>query len=400
MNILFLATNFPYPPNSGHNLRTYNILKILSKSNNIHFLGFSKNKEYPTTDNPINAFCKSVELFKATDDFSKSKMIFSLLLNFFSHYPYALEKYYLQEMKNKINEIIINNDIDLVHFDLLHLSMYIDIVGKVPKTLTEHNVESERILKLVRNSTNLLFKMYMYIQYKKLYEFEKNICQKFDVCITVSDEDADTLKKMCPAGRYYVIPNGVDTEYFRPGNNNPVPNSLVWVGGMHDFYNREAINYFCKEVFPLIKCKVSKITFNAIGTSPTRRLINLSKHNKNVSAVGYVEDIRPYVSSSSIFIAPMLSGGGTKLKVLNAMSMGKPVVTTNVGAEGIDLQNGENIVIADNPEDYANGIIDLLKSPTLASKIGQNGRKLILRKYDWNVIGKKQLELYNSIVER
>ncbi len=136
-----------------------------------------------------------------------------------------------------------------------------------------------------------------------------------------------------------------------------------------------------------------------VGKSPPKKLLQLSETNRNVKVVGYVEDVRPYINSSAIYIAPIKSGSGTKLKVLNALSMAKPVVTTSIGAEGIDVKDGEHLLIADDAKVFADKTIELLKNPELAMKLGQNGRRLMIEKYDWEIIGQKMLRVYEELVE-
>lgn len=398
MNILFLSTNYPYPVDSGHNIRTFNTLKYLSKENNIFYLAFSKKRDDVNKIDPIKKMCKSVDIFFIPDDFNKLRMLLSLFQNLFSFYPYIANKYYRKNMKKRLNEIIQNNKIDIIHFDLLHLSRYLDNSIEIPYTLTEHNVESSRLLTILNNNKNYFFKIYMYLQYKKLMKFETENCPKYETCISVSTEDAETLRKMCPDSNLTIIPNGVDIDYFKPCLDKPLSNGMAWVGGMGDIYNKEAVNYFCKKIFPVIKDKINDVKFTVIGKNPTKEVLKLSSNN--VNCVGYVDDIRPYIHRATIFVAPIISGGGTKLKVLNALSMGKAVVTTSVGAEGIEVTNYENIIIEDEPEKFARKVIELLNSPRQVQEIGKKARELILDKYDWNKIGKKHNRLYLKIVDK
>lgn len=214
MNILFIATNYAYPPDHGHNLRTFNILKGLAKSHRVHYVAFTKDKDDFWRVDALKEMCESVNLFMTGEDLHRVSEIVSLFLNIFSPYPYIAQKYYHKGMKRRIDEIMRNCKIDLVHFDLLHLARYAKQIDSVPKVLTEHNVESIRVWRLAKNSRNIFLKGYLYYQYKKLCKFERDACKKFDLCITVSKEDLEILKVMSPEGRFYVIPNGVDTEFF------------------------------------------------------------------------------------------------------------------------------------------------------------------------------------------
>ncbi len=400
MNILFLSTENPYPPNSGHLLRTYNILRHAAITHNVFFLGFSKTLEDIKYVEPLREFCKSADVFVIPDDISRVNLVKSLFLNLFSAMPYIAQKYYRKEMMDKIKEILKENKIDIIHFDMLHLAGYRGSIKKIPTVLIEHNVESIRVKRLAKNSRNPLFKVFMYMQYLKLYHFEKNECSNYDVCAPVSENDKNILKTMCPEADLVVVPNGVDTKYFIPGNEKIIPDSIIWVGGMKDMYNHEAVDFLVDEIFPLVRTEVPNVKLTVIGRSPTKKLLQLEKTNENVKVLGYVDDVRTAIGEAAVYIAPIRSGGGTKLKILNALSMAKPVVTTTIGAEGIEVKDNEHLLIADDPELFAKKTVELLRDPVRAKKLGENGRRLMLEKYDWDIIGEKMNEIYNRVANR
>jgi len=400
MNILFLSTENPYPPDHGHYIRTYNVLKHVSQHHNVYFIGFIKNREDFRNVEPIRKMCKTADVFVLPDDVSRVRFYLSLFLNFFSPLPYIAQKYYQKSMKQKIREVLKENKIDVVHFDMLHLSRYQPMFDGIPTTLTEHNVESLRILSLLRNSNSLAFKAFMYLQYIKLKSFEKKACAGFDICAAVSGDDLKVLKTMSPSANFVIIPNGVDTGYFVPDGTPSLPNSLIWVGGMNNMYNSEAVDFFIEEIFPLIQEEIPEVKFTVVGKSPTRKLLHLAKTNKNIEVVGYVNDVRPYICKAAVYIAPIKSGGGTKLKVLNALSLAKPVVTTSVGAEGIEVKDNKHLLIADDPGLFAEKTIELLKKPENAATLGENGRKLMVEKYDWGIIGEKMNRVYEKLIDK
>jgi sugar transferase (PEP-CTERM/EpsH1 system associated) len=397
MNILFISTEIPYPPDSGHRLRTFHVLKYLGERHNVFFLGFNRNGTNFCDTAPIEAYCASVETFSISEDVSKLRFYYSLLLNLCSPLPFVAHKYYRKELRRSIQRIISDKKIDIVHFDMLPLARYLNDIGDVPSVLVQHNVESQRVYRLAQNSKSLIFKLFMLEQFRKLYKFEKNVLDKFAICTAVSDVDATHFRRMNSQARIYVIPNGVDTKFFTCENFSTLGNSLIWVGSMRDLYNREAVDYFCTEIFPRIREVVPDVSFNAVGRSPTKVLVELSKSDTNVSVLGYVDDIRPHVKKAAVYVAPMRSGGGTKLKILNALSMGKAVVTTSVGAEGIDINHREHVMIADDPETFTTMTIDLLRNPELRKELGKNGRKWMVERYDWEKICSNMEHAYNEI---
>jgi len=400
LNILFLSTENPFPPNSGHRLRTYNTLRDAASRHNVFFLGFAKSMEDLKYTEPLREFCKSADVFVIPDDISKVSLMKSLILNLFSILPYTAQKYYTNDMRRRMGEILDENRIDIVHFDMLHLARYRHDIPALPTVMIEHNVESLRLKRLAMNSSNPALKIFLYLQYMKLYSFEKRECSRFNVCAPVSEYDRDCLQKMSPTANLRVVPNGVDTKYFSPGKEKIVPKSLVWVGGMKDLYNREAVEYFCRSIFPLIIRDVPDVKFIAIGKSPAPALEELARTNPNIKISGYVEDIRKAMRKAAVYIAPMKSGGGTKLKVLNALSMAKPLVTTSVGAEGIDVTDGVHLMIADDAAGFAKKTVELLNNPVLAKRLGTNGRKRMMEKYSWDIIGRQIDEIYHEIAGR
>lgn len=399
MNILFISTNYPYPADDGHNLRTLNILKCLARNHRVFYFAFSKNKEPAAPNDPVREMCEFVRIFFAADDFSKMRFTVSLCLNIFSRYPYVAQKYYRRELEQEIGQIQRLYKIDLVHLDLLPLARYgRHLGGDIPRALTEHNVESKRVLRLARNSRNPLLKGYLYLQYAKLRAFEKKEIGRCEICITVSEEDAQLLQKMVPTGRFFVVPNGVDTDFFKPGDGIPDPNTLIWTGGMSDLYNKEAMDYFARGIWPIIDRQVDGVKFLVVGKNPTDSVLKISRGNRNVKVLGYVDDVRPHMDQAAIFVAPIKSGGGTKLKVLNAMAMGKAVVTTRVGAEGIKATNGRHIVIADGPREFAEAVIDLMRRPSAARAMSEKARELVVSHYSWTTIGAEQNRIYQQVI--
>jgi len=400
LNILFLSTENPFPPNSGHRLRTYNTLRDAALRHNVFFLGFAKSMEDLQYTESLREFCKSADVFVIPDDISKKSLMKSLILNLFSILPYTAQKYYTKDMRRRMGEILEGNRIDIVHFDMLHLARYRHDIPALPTVMIEHNVESLRLKRLAMNSSNPVLKIFLYLQYMKLYSFEKRECSRFNVCAPVSEYDRDCISEMSPSANLRVVPNGVDTKYFSPGKEKIVPKSLVWVGGMKDLYNREAVEYFCRFIFPLIMRDVPDVKFIAIGKSPAPTLEELARTNHNIKIPGFVEDIRKVMREAAVYIAPMKSGGGTKLKVLNALSMAKPLVTTSVGAEGIDITDGVHFMLADDAVTFAAKTVKLLNNPALAKKLGDNGRKRMIEKYSWDIIGRQMDDIYNELAGR
>jgi len=395
MNILFLSTEIPYPPDHGHHLRTLNVLKILARRNKIFFVAFARNKEELRYQEYLYELCETVDVFPIPQGW---RLYASLLLNAFSAKPYTVQRYLRKEALQKIKQLIKQQKIDLVHCDMLHLGAYFEAVKQLPAVLTNHNVESLRLKRWYQVEPNFLLKCYLYLQYKKLYNFEKNICPRYRKCVVVSDTDRKILSEMCHNDNFITIPNGVDSDYFSPDDSfSPLPHSLIWTGGMNSPYNHDAVDYFLDQILPLIKQQIPDVRSFFVGKSPTDKLKEMARNDSYIEVTGYVEDVRPFMNKALIFIAPIRSGSGTKIKILNALSQAKAVVTTSIGAEGIDVLDNENIMIADDPVEFSHKVIYLLKNPETARIMGKKGRELIKKKYDWRVIELQINKIYGAI---
>lgn len=395
MRILFLSTENPFPVDHGHHIRTYHTLKSLSQRHEIHFVAFSQNQAGFENQDKLEEICTSVLIRKLK--YSGRKQAILALKNFFSREPLVAQKYFDAEVAEEILRIVRQRKIDLVHFDMLHLAKYRSLIESLPCVLVNHNVESLRLKRWADVESNPLLRYFLKYQQKKLLRFEKESCSIFSQCIVVSDFDKDYLQKLCRGQTFLTVPNGVDCEFFHANGGTGDSQNLVWTGSMSGPYNRDAVRYFIGEIWPLITAKVpdAKITF--VGAAPPAELQNLANDNQNVIVAGYVDDVRPYVANANVFVAPLRAGSGTKIKVLNAMAQAKAVVTTSVGAEGIEAHNEYELLLADRAEAFAAKTIHLLQNPQEAKEIGLRARKLVEEKYDWKVVNRKMMELYDGM---
>ena len=396
MKILFLSTENPYPPDGGHHLRTFNVLKILARRHQIYFVGFAQDKREFNYIPEIKRFCETVDIYEVSKTgYNKSFMLLACK-NVFSKYPLIARRYFIQEARERIEQLFDQYSIDLVHMDMLALGLYKEILKDTPVILTNHNVESLRIYRWMQIEKNPFLKSFLFYQYLKLRAFEQRICPEFNRCIVVSEYDKNYLKGLCGNDNFVVIPNGVDTCYFKPEPAEVKSGRLVWVGGMTGPYNSDAVDFFIQKIWSLVKDKVPVATIDFAGGGPTQTLRNKASEDKSVQVLGFVPDIRPIVQRASVFIAPIRVGSGTKIKVLNAMAQGKAVVATTIAAEGIDVTPEENILIANDPKEFAEKIIFLLSHEHLAREMGTRARELIEKKFSWDVISDDIYRTYEN----
>jgi len=401
MNILFLSTRSPYPLISGHSLRTYHILKGAAQKHNVILVTFVQLEEELKKENldHLKSFCRGVHPFRVLVDVSKIKLAASLIVNLFSPLPFVAQKYDAPMMRQKIREIIKTESIGLIHVDMLPLAIYIDEFKDLPKILVNHNVESVRLHRWFQTEPNVLKKAYLGIQWPKLRSFERSAMDSFDGCVVVSETDKQLLRGMGINNRMFVVPNGTDTEFFKPTGKAKSENSVLWIGHMDVHTNKDAVLYFWREIYPLLRKRYPQVQMIFVGTAPPKEIADAAKKDGQVEVTGFVEDIRPYLDKSAVMVVPIRIGSGTRLKILDAMAMGKAIVSTSVGCEGLNVTHGKNILIADDPEEFTNRTIGLLKNPDMRMNLERNARELA-KTYDWNLITDKIEVVYQDVMRR
>jgi len=256
-----------------------------------------------------------------------------------------------------------------------------------------------RLYRWFQTESNPVKKAYLGIQYPKLKAFEKAAMEKFDCCVVVSEKDKDLLREMGVKNNLAVVPNGTDTTFFKPMGRKKIENSVLWLGHMDVHTNKDAVLYFWREIFPLLQEQYPQVRIVFVGSSPPKEISDAAGRNGNIKVTGFVDDVRPYMDEAAVMIVPLRIGSGTRLKILDAMAMGKAIVSTSVGCEGLKVTHGENILIADKTEDFATQIVNVLKNEDIRLLLQINARCLS-ELYDWNTIMNKQEMIYDNIINK
>ena len=405
MNILFLSQIVPYPPHGGVLQRGYNLIREIAGKNKVHLLAFvhpdvlKTRQEIQTARQELEKYCAKVEFFDLWVKKSSIKKYSALLLALFSQLPFFVHAHRSNSFKQRVFELTKDTNFDLIHFDTISLSRFIPGNERIPRVVTHHNIESRLMERRVSFENNPLARRYLSLQAKRLRQYEAKETGKYDMNIVMSRIDGEELKKINPAVNIAEVPNGVDTAYFQPGKENGTP-SLIYTGGMNMFANKDAVLYFLKDIWPLIKSRVPDIKFYAVGQDPPQELFRLADDDRTIIVTGYVDDIRPLVTAASVYVVPLRVGGGTRLKVLDAMAMGKAIVSTSIGCEGIQVSNEKNIVISDSPADFAEETVYLLKNPDKRKSLGNSARNLVESTYSWKKIGLHLQGIYENTVSQ
>jgi polysaccharide biosynthesis protein PslH len=383
MKILWVKAGGLVPPDTGGKIRSYNILRELARLHSVTFFSF-----YAAHDNDVHADLKSV--------FNRSiclplrlpapKSPTELLdygVRLFSSQPYNITKYYRPEVRRQLVTLLKQESYDIILCDFMVAAGVIPWESHTPKVLFTHNVEATIWQRHYQVAANPLWKAISWLEWKRMEAAERRYLQLADRVLTVSETDRDAFAPFVDLEKLTVIPTGVDVDYFQPMPVAEEANSLVFTGSMDWLPNEDAIFYFVETILPLIREQCPDVSLQVVGRSPSRKLQALAQQEKSVRLTGWVEDIRPFVARGSICIVPLRIGGGTRLKIFEAMAMSKAVVSTSIGAEGLPVGNGENILLADSPEDFARSVVSLLRDPSQRQRLGTSARTLVQEKYSW-----------------
>ena len=400
MKILIVTTKSPYPLFEGRALRTYNLIKQAALHHEIHLLSFVQTPEDLEGIEHMRSICKVVEYEKLYFDGAKTQILQDAICELFSRAPLPVVKYRTAGMRAKMRKLMQTHQYDLVHLDMLHLADYMDLCGNTPVALIEHNVEHVILDRRADNETRPLHRAYLRYQAAKLKSYEGRACQRAQHVVAVSELDAQQLRDLGPGARVTSVPNGVDTEYFRTSQTPRKPTSLVFVGGFTWFPNLDAITYFCEDILPKLLKTIPDIQLTVISKQPDTPVAQEIAKHPNVTLAGLVEDIRPDVDAAAAYIVPLRIGGGTRLKILDALSMSKAIISTSVGCEGLDVEDGKTIVIADTPDAFVQAIVKVLADPAWADTIGRQGRQLVESRYDWAAVAKTLMAVYADTAQR
>lgn len=403
MKVLFLSQIVPYPPHGGVLQRGYHLLRELGRQAQVHLLAFIHPDVLPTEDairesrTALEKFCQTLEYFPLWPKTSPIHRVAAVAASASSSLPFSVVAHRSAAFQRRVSELVERGGVDLIHVDTIALAQFVGSRCKIPMVLMHHNIESLLMERRAGAETRWFAKWFIGREAAKLAAYEARITSQFDVNLVVSRSDEAILSTRVPGVRTALVPNGVDIEYFTPSSDDEIP-TLIYTGGMNMFANRDAVMCFLRETWPLIAEREPAVRFFAVGQDPPKELVDFSVRDPRVVVTGYVTDIRPLVRQASVYVVPLRVGGGTRLKVLDALAMGKAMVSTSIGCEGIEVQPGEHLIVADTPADFANETLALLADKPRRLRLGRAGRSLVERRYSWRTVGGQLLGAYHDAV--
>jgi len=402
MKVLFLSQIVPYPPHGGVLQRGYHLLRELGQCASVHLLAFVHPDVLPTaaaveeSRQALGAFCTDVEYFRLWPKTSKAHRLLALASSAVSSEPFSAIAHRSRAFGRRVTELLGTMRFDIVHADTIALCQFVND-DPVPAVLTHHNIESALMSRRASVEPRKLAAAFLRREAAKLAAYEALVAPRYVVNVVVSRQDELTLLQNAGGLRTALVPNGVDVTYFSPGSVLEEP-ALVYTGGMNMFANRDAVMHFLDEVWPLVSAASPNVTFYAVGQDPPAELLQRARRDARIVVTGYVDDIRPFVRKSSVYVVPLRVGGGTRLKVLDAMAMGKALVSTSVGCEGIEVTPGKHLIVADTAPAFARSVLELLASPDRRLALGTAGRALVESRYSWRIVADSLVEAYQRAI--
>jgi len=395
MRVLFLSRWYPYPPNNGSKIRVFNLIKQLARHHDITLLSFAQGPMSEVCLREMEFYCRSVHIVPY-EEFHPTRL--KALLGFFSTRPRSIVDTYSREMQTLVERVSASNSFDVVVASQIDSASYALLLRQMPCVLEE--VELTVLYEQFACQCNLIPKMRYGLMWWKLSQFMARLLREFNGCTVVSKQERDLVGRIVP--RYdavVVVPNGVDVNANIGDFGAPKPDTLIYAGALTYRANLDAMEFFLRDIFPLVKAQCPNVHLRITGRYDGVPVERLALGN-SAELTGYLDDVRPVVAQSWACVIPLRVGGGTRLKILEAMALGTPVVSTSKGVEGLEVIHEENILIADDPDDFAQAVTRLLGDEALRARLSANGRRLVEERYAWERCARQLEQLLYQVVEQ
>ncbi|HEY0322846.1 MAG TPA: glycosyltransferase [Pyrinomonadaceae bacterium] len=386
MRILWLKTELLHPVDKGGKIRTYQMLKELRREHHVTYLTLDDGTASLDARERASEYCQELVTIehRVREKFSAA-FYTELARNLFSRLPYAIKKYESAQMRREIESLAGGGEFDVVICDFLTPSVNLPLELPCATVLFQHNVEAMIWKRHYEVQSNPVKKAYLYDQWRKMRRFEREASGRFDWVVAVSREDREMMLSEYRLENVSDVPTGVDTDFFRPRRVETLePHTLVFTGSMDWLPNEDAIRYFTSEILPLVKREVPDVKLLVVGRNPYPGLLELSKSDPSIVVTGRVEDVRPFMERAAAYVVPIRIGGGTRLKIYEAMAMEKPIISTTIGAEGLPVENGVELILADTPESFAFEAVRVLKDEAYAQAIGVRAAHRVRESFGWD----------------
>jgi len=393
MHILWVKNELLHPLDKGGRIRTYEMLRRLRDHHRVTYIALDDGTITAEQRSRALEYCDDLVIVPWRQaPLRGASRAFAALGNLFSSLPFALAPYRSAAMARAIREWCgqMSGREAVVVCDFLTPALNVPEGLGCPVVLFQHNVEAMIWERRAKVASNPIVRLYMREQWRRMQRVEREQCLRFDHVVAVSPEDAAVFRDRYGVERVSSVPTGVDTEFFRPsGAVSRAPASIVFTGSMDWMPNEDGMAYFVGEILPLVTRAVPEATLTIVGRNPTARVRALAEGRNDITVTGTVPDVRPYLEAASVVVVPLRIGGGTRIKIYEAMGMERAVVSTTIGAEGLDVVDGEHILLADDPQPFADAVINLLRTPDRADRIGRQAASHVRAHFGWAAVAEQ-----------
>ena len=389
MKILFISAYLPGRGLHGGSSRIFELLHYLHKRHEITLLCFKNKTDDDSRLKDLRSMCKKISVFT-----TQEKLPFHL----FSYEPFLA--YTNDEFRKKLQRLILRERFDLVQYEYVQMGIHHKELSHIPSVLTEHEINFLAHQMVLPFIDNPLRKIKAYYNSLQMMKRELDVLNQMDRVICMNRHDSDALLGYLPPERLDILPHGVDTNYFSPiADIQPEAGSVGFFGAFQHYPNVDAVYHCVNDIFPLVKERVPEAHFYIIGSHPPPDIQKLNER-PDITVTGFVPDIRPFMARCSVIVAPLRLGLGMRVKMVEAMAMGKPVVATELACAGIDITDGVHATIANDVEDFADSICYILQDARCASIMGTEARRLIETDFEYQSIGERLEKIYRDVVNQ
>jgi sugar transferase (PEP-CTERM/EpsH1 system associated) len=398
--VLVLDEWIPYPANTGKKIRSYNLLRKAAESFSVIYVAFADEQTQRGAIARLNE--DGITVLPVQDDRPPKGGVrywLAVAINLLQSDPFASVYHYSRSYEQALRTALATYCPDLVHIEWTFYARYLHLCTGIPGVVSSHNAEHQQWERMAKAVRNPLTRLYCRVQATKVRRFEAHHYPRASVCTVVSGNDRRIIQRY--GARTILVENGVDTRYFSPlaAQSAPGDSRLVFTASMDAFSNQDAAMYFMTAILPRIRSRRTEVEFVVVGKSPPRRLVATGQRTGNVRFTGTVDDVRPFIHSAAVCVVPLRVGGGTRLKILEAMAMGKAVVTTGIGCDGLEVVPGKHLIVADTPSEFASCVLSLMADPQARATLGRTAREYVTGRYDWQPIAERFVGVWKREID-
>ncbi len=404
MRILWVSHFLPYPEAGyGALQRSRNLLLQLARTHDVYLLCYARDVDLrhglplDSACQDLRRHCKEVILLPYPGDGRRLRKGTLVLRSLVSGVPYSVLLYSSAAMSRYVERLVREHDIDVVHADTLGLADDVDLGPDVARALTHHNVESAMMVRRARRTRNPLMRAFLSREARLLARYERRACPRYDINVVVSSLDRERLHQVVGDCASAVVENAVDCHYYGYHARTGGERGLLFVGPLDWYPNRDAMEFFCSAVWPLLRRRYPDLTLTVVGRNPGARLRQLAQRLGGIELTGFVPDVRPYAAQTRVSVCPVRDGGGTRLKILDVLAQGIPVVSTALGCEGLAATPEEHLLVADTPGEFVHQVGRLLTDDDLCRRLSESGRRLVEERFSCSVLGRRLAAVYEGL---